>query len=388
MKRPSFQFYVGDWQSNSNLRRCTHEEKGIWIDVMCLLHDQEEYGVVRWTLKEIAQAVGCKVAQLRAIVAKGVMKGADIDEQVEPFGFRPRHAGSEGAEVILVANQPGPLWYSSRMVRDEYIKANAGVATRFTAEKKKQSPYGLHRPALRKKVHAKTGGTCFYCETSLQYDWEMDHYIPVSKGGKNAIENLVPACRPCNQAKKDTLPHEFVSPCRRVGENHASGKEITSHRQDDGPSIFDLQSSTSESKKETTDSAVSEDAAPPDPVLLVIRAFDAARVEVFGKEHQRAFPAADDRVYAERFLGIGADIPFLKALFLERMAGMLKDGGKKPKSLKYFDDAVPEAYSRFLGAKTKPLAKPAVSAPSPYAGMTREEVIEQKLNQNKRVASK
>jgi hypothetical protein len=44
MKRPSFQFYVGDWQSNSNLRRCTFGEKRIWLDVMCLMHDAEQYG--------------------------------------------------------------------------------------------------------------------------------------------------------------------------------------------------------------------------------------------------------------------------------------------------------------------------------------------------------
>ena len=55
MKRPSFQFYPGDWQANSNLRRCTHEEKGVWLDVMCLLHDQEEYGVARWPLKEFCE---------------------------------------------------------------------------------------------------------------------------------------------------------------------------------------------------------------------------------------------------------------------------------------------------------------------------------------------
>ena len=67
MRRPSFQFYPGDWQANSNLRRCTHAEKGVWGDVMCLLHDQEIYGVLRWSLKEIAQAVGCSVSVLKAL---------------------------------------------------------------------------------------------------------------------------------------------------------------------------------------------------------------------------------------------------------------------------------------------------------------------------------
>ena len=77
MKRPSFQFYPGDWQANSNLRRCTHAEKGAWLDVMCLLHDQPEYGQLRWPLKEIAQAIGASLGLVRGLVTKGVLKGDD-----------------------------------------------------------------------------------------------------------------------------------------------------------------------------------------------------------------------------------------------------------------------------------------------------------------------
>ena len=131
MKRPSFQFYPGDWQSNSNLRRCTHEERGIWIDVLCLLHDQEEYGVCRWPLKEIAQSVGAPLAKLKALVAKGVLKGSD-STLTEAFVFVPTGAGrTKGKPVTLIAAQEGPLWYSSRMVLDEYkrvIRANGSHA--------------------------------------------------------------------------------------------------------------------------------------------------------------------------------------------------------------------------------------------------------------------
>lgn len=131
MKRPAFQFYPGDWQANSNLRRCTHAEKGVWLDVMCLMHDSEEYGVLRWSLKEIAQAVGCKVADLKALKDKGVMKGADKGEPCEPFIYTPRSGRKDGEPVTLVALQDGPIWYSSRMVRDEYVRKNAGAWTRF-----------------------------------------------------------------------------------------------------------------------------------------------------------------------------------------------------------------------------------------------------------------
>lgn len=119
--RPSFQFYPGDWQSNSNLRRCTHAEKGVWLDVMCLMHDQPEYGILRWTLKEIAQAIGSTVANLKALQAKGVLKGDD-KQLSEPFVYIPRSGRKDGEPVTLVGTQDGPIWYSSRMVKDEYVR--------------------------------------------------------------------------------------------------------------------------------------------------------------------------------------------------------------------------------------------------------------------------
>lgn len=134
--RPSFQFYPADWQGNANLRRCTHDEKGIWIDVMCLMHDSEEYGVLRWSLAEIAQAVGRKPACLRGLIAKGVLKGADAGGSCEPLTFAARHAGKSGVPVTLLDSQSGPIWYSSRMVRDEYVRTKRGETTRFGASPK------------------------------------------------------------------------------------------------------------------------------------------------------------------------------------------------------------------------------------------------------------
>lgn len=131
MKRPAFQFYPADWRSNANLRRCTHAERGIWIELMCLLHDAEEYGVLRWPLAEIAQAAGCKVAELRSLVAKGVLKGADVGSTCEAFVYVPRSGGRDGTPVELIPEQRGPVWFSSRMVRDEYVRLRRGTSTQF-----------------------------------------------------------------------------------------------------------------------------------------------------------------------------------------------------------------------------------------------------------------
>lgn len=130
MKRPSFQFYPDAWTSNSNLRRCTFAERGIWLEVMCLLHDQDEYGVLRWPLAEIAEAVKCRPVDLASLVRKTVLKGSDSRLDT-PFVYVPRSGRKEGDPVTLLAAQDGPIWYSSRMVRDEYVRTIRGEASRF-----------------------------------------------------------------------------------------------------------------------------------------------------------------------------------------------------------------------------------------------------------------
>lgn len=135
MKRPAFQFYPGDWRANANLRRCSHYERGVWIDVMCLMHDSDgQYGVLRWPLAEIAQAVNCKPADLAALRRKGVLKGAGDGETCEAFVYVPRSGGRDGEPVTLVPEQAGPVWFSSRMVRDEYVRLRRGEGARFTSE--------------------------------------------------------------------------------------------------------------------------------------------------------------------------------------------------------------------------------------------------------------
>lgn len=129
MKRPAIQFYFGDWLRNAKLRRCSWGARGVLVEVMALLHDSDEYGALRWPIAEIARAVGCPPTLVKELAEKQVLKGSD--KRVEAYRWAPSHAGQRGPEVVLVPEQPGPLWYSSRMVRDEYKRSNRGITTRF-----------------------------------------------------------------------------------------------------------------------------------------------------------------------------------------------------------------------------------------------------------------
>ena len=47
---------------------------------------------------------------------------------------------------------------------------------------------------------------CYYCYISLDDSKHLDHYIPLSKGGKHCISNVVWSCPKCNLKKNDKIP--------------------------------------------------------------------------------------------------------------------------------------------------------------------------------------
>lgn len=130
MRRPSFQFYPADWRNNANLRRCSPAARGIWVDVMCVLHDSDEYGIVRWPLKDLANSANAPIKLVQELVEKNVLKGHD-KRLMAAFIYIPRTGRKNGAPVTLIDIQDGPVWYSSRMVKDEYVRTIRGESTRF-----------------------------------------------------------------------------------------------------------------------------------------------------------------------------------------------------------------------------------------------------------------
>jgi len=53
---------------------------------------------------------------------------------------------------------------------------------------------------------------CVYCGCNFDENTlpTRDHIIPISKGGNNTKENIVPACQSCNSKKNNKINIEFV----------------------------------------------------------------------------------------------------------------------------------------------------------------------------------
>jgi 5-methylcytosine-specific restriction endonuclease McrA len=69
----------------------------------------------------------------------------------------------------------------------------------------------LHDKVLRKTIHARERGQCFYClrRTSSTVHC-LDHVVPRSQSGPNSYRNLVSSCMECNVQKGEKSADDFL----------------------------------------------------------------------------------------------------------------------------------------------------------------------------------
>lgn len=44
MKLPAFQFYPGDWRKDPGVQSLSFHDRGVWFEILCLMHESEERG--------------------------------------------------------------------------------------------------------------------------------------------------------------------------------------------------------------------------------------------------------------------------------------------------------------------------------------------------------
>lgn len=65
--------------------------------------------------------------------------------------------------------------------------------------RRKEANVYISKKNIRNEVFRIHGNSCLKCGS--KYKLSLDHIIPISKGGKNCIENLQPLCKNCNSSK-------------------------------------------------------------------------------------------------------------------------------------------------------------------------------------------
>ena len=85
-----------------------------------------------------------------------------------------------------------------------YIKNGIMFLINYFLHKKKRivkQKRNAITPLIKKKVASNQKWKCLMCHQLLDYTYEIDHILPVFKGGSNDLNNLQALCRNCHGKK-------------------------------------------------------------------------------------------------------------------------------------------------------------------------------------------
>lgn len=108
------------------------------------------------------------------------------------------------------AENPQPFRERSRIWAENNQEASKAIQRRWLTNNHEMNRQKSHRRRVRQQmagtyqvskdeIHKLSRGSCFYCGSVERI--EIDHVMPLSRGGTHSIGNLVSACLKCNRSK-------------------------------------------------------------------------------------------------------------------------------------------------------------------------------------------
>ncbi len=109
------------------------------------------------------------------------------------------------AIVLLLKEKAEIIEAAEAVLRSEHLSLPVPLVIRLVYYVR--IPNRLALPLTRRTVFARDQYTCQYCGAQPgRGDLTLDHVVPRSLGGETKWENVVTACRACNQRKGNQMP--------------------------------------------------------------------------------------------------------------------------------------------------------------------------------------
>src|SRR5258707_3176352 len=160
---------------------------------------------LQFAVMALARTLGLSIGAAREAVRRldelGVLrvlkrsKSGHLAEMRLPEKIRAIRLGKNGASMVVAVGAAGePL--ASTLATTDFLKTWA----------------------LRKAIHDREGGACFYClRRTLANVRCLDHVVPLVRFGRNSYRNLVSYCIECNTRKGDRPAPDFLRTLYRLG---------------------------------------------------------------------------------------------------------------------------------------------------------------------------
>ncbi len=136
-------------------------------------------------------------------------KTKNFKESVKRYRERNREELAVGCREWRLKNKKRVSVYNKWYIQTEHGRA----ITKYKIHRRRKRVVAVPYTAEQLKSRLRRfGDACVYCGSAKKKS--IDHLIPIALGGLDCMENLVPACGPCNAKKNKLHPLTFV---RRIG---------------------------------------------------------------------------------------------------------------------------------------------------------------------------
>ncbi len=80
MKYPHIPLYTGDWMKDTELSLCKPATRGVWIDLLCAMHDRNRCGELRGTSEQLSRLARCSPVDVENALTDLQTTGAALVE--------------------------------------------------------------------------------------------------------------------------------------------------------------------------------------------------------------------------------------------------------------------------------------------------------------------
>jgi len=122
-KLPHIQLYTGDWMKDPKLSMCAPATRGVWIDLLCAMHEQDRVGELRGTTEQIARLARCTPVELvAALTDLQTNRAAEVERRNGVYIIINRRMVRDAEERALKAasgSKGGSKTASTRQARPD-----------------------------------------------------------------------------------------------------------------------------------------------------------------------------------------------------------------------------------------------------------------------------
>jgi len=151
------------------------------------------------------------------VIERSLQWGAEHREHRKAY---MREYYAENRDALLAADRArrntyaqDPEWIEKERARNRARHRKNPEAKRSYVRKRRaaiRGAEGSHNADDIARLLTKQGNRCAYCRASLKAGYEVDHIIPLSRGGSNWPSNLQCLCPTCNGRKWAKDPLDFA----------------------------------------------------------------------------------------------------------------------------------------------------------------------------------